>query len=128
LGEGITLKNDTWQKLYVLIYDFHENGYFTKYGKYGTENYVKEITIDEHHSIVTGTFEAMHKHFFCINIVDKNRRLIWKGRYSRVAIMVLFNTISDFLTKCREYKIVQHRENATKKEKQIDKETGREIF
>ena len=128
LGEGLTLNSEDWQLLHDIIFDFYKKGYFTDYGKIQEDKYVEEIKIEENFLLRTKTFEGSNKKFLCINITDKNGKLLWRARHAILGIMLLFTTVPDFLTQCKTNNLVTVKEENLRKEKKIDKKTGREIF
>ena len=61
----------------------------------------------------TSLFSTNLKAYFCINMCDKFGKQIWKGR-TPLRIMILFNTVPNFLAESRDKKLIVTKEIASK--------------
>ncbi|MDI6788812.1 MAG: hypothetical protein QME51_10615, partial [Planctomycetota bacterium] len=80
LGEGITLRSDTWQELYELIVDYYNKGLFTDYGGIDKDKYAREMKIDDTYLLRTNIFDNGINQYFCITMYEENRPLLYGRR------------------------------------------------
>jgi len=125
LGEGITINENTWKNVCDVIYEMQDKNYFNDSSNKSV--YDKKIPVDEDCYIFTTLFESQIKPYFCLNVYTKNGQPVWKNRFARCGIMIRFDTIKDFFTNCRHYKIFDVG-NVANETKLTDKKTGKQIF
>ena len=129
LGEGITLNSSTWEWLISEIIIQYGNGLFSSPHTYNN-NYPQLMEkIDSEFNIGTEYFYSENGHsYLCINLFDKNNRQIWKGRHTRIGIMVRFDTIHDLIISSRSNGLAESSQDNNEDGKQIDFRTGKKVF
>jgi|GEM_PF-2765184 len=127
LGEGITLFEDMWLKLFNQIIDLFNRELFLKFSKRNESKYIATYKIDKNLKIITGTFipPGMRNKYFCITMF-KNDKIAYRGRYAAIKIMIRFETVNDFIIKCKEYCLVPY--DISLPGNSIDKNTGKKVF
>jgi hypothetical protein len=126
LGAGITLFQNTFEKIFAIICDLYQKGLFESVGN--PDIYEKSIIIDPVFKLETKLFDSGKDKFFCINMSKNDKPLLFGP--AKKAIIIRFNTIADFIKKCNETEIVEADKIKIKPVKTLekDKRTGRELF
>lgn len=126
LGSGITLFQNTFEKIFKIICDINQKNLFENIGS--ADLYEKGVCIDSVFEVQTKIYDNERDKFFCINLVKNSRPLIF-GPVQK-AIMIRFNKINDFIIQCRETEIIATDEIAIKSSTTLEKDqrTGRELF
>ncbi len=126
LGQGITLKSKTWEKLYEIIYQLNKRDAFNKYGNANQTIYKHSIRVDEEFRVGTEIFSKGPEPYFCVNLI-RNDQLVWIAKGTCVGIIIRFNTITDFINKSQSYGLVP-KMRLPRTKGNIDSTTGREVF
>lgn len=126
LGSGITLFQHTFEKIFKIICDFDQKGLFENVGS--PDIYEKGVLIDSIFEVQTKLYDNERDKFFCINMSKNNKPMLF-GPVQK-AIMIRFNKISEFITKCKETDIIEVDKIKIKSAKTLEKDqrTGRELF
>jgi len=131
LAQGIPLTTDNMQKLYNIIHNLYKDEYFTNFGDRDNSEYEKEIEISDGFTLSTVIFESTYgafQKYFCINMMDKTGQQVKKSWITQIRIMIRFDTMPEFLTKCQSYKLVTPSMPPDEGERPTDPETGRDIY
>jgi len=128
LSGGITLQAITWIQLSAFVLELYEKRCFSKSGKIASDNYEKEINIDERYSLITSLFESDIGDPYLSVTLYKNG-IPQVRRFGRsLAILIRFDTIPELLSKCQTNKLIELNRPLQTPERHIDEATGKEIF
>ncbi len=129
LSSGLTLTQEAWERLFLVIYKFHSKKYFSEYGSISQDVFKETIKADKAHYVATSVFDAEKKLFLCANLCDANNRQIWKGYRTPAGILILFTTVHEFISKCLDEGLIKRDllPVEVKKEK-VDSRTGKTIY
>ena len=127
LGEGITLFEDLWLKIYSQIVDLFNKGLFSSFSKSNETKYITEYKIDKTLVVMTGTYvpPGMNNKYFCMTMF-RNGKVVYRGKYAAIRIMIRFETVNDLIIKCKEHCIVPS--DIFQPDGGIDRTTGKRIF
>lgn len=130
LNTGLTLTCNAWESLFQIIYKLHQNKCFTEYGRVSERVYNEKIEIDTISNIVTSVFDSDRKKYLSIAIQDANDQLVWRGFKIPASILILFNTIPDFISKCIDEGLVDRGKyiSCDTRKAEIDRRTGKKIY
>jgi len=129
LGEGISLFENIWLKIYEKIVELNAKNLFSSYSEINNNEYIEQFKIDKYYTVKTNTFvppSGNAKPFFCITMFNNKDKIVYKGKFAPARIMIRFDTINDFLINCKEYNIVQKENSKAKTVK--DQKTGKKLF
>jgi hypothetical protein len=128
LGTGITIDQETWQKLSEIILQLNKQKHFVKFGGKDPAIYKKSIPIDKVFHIETGAWSGdRDKIFFTINICKASGQLIWKAQGTFLGMMIRFDTVSNFLSQCKDYGLIDSDTDIMSTDRQVNTKTGRII-
>lgn len=129
LAEGITLNSSTWEWLMNEIGAQERKGLLSPPYPSSANLPRLRASIDGDFVVATDDFHSDTGHsYLCVNLLDRHGNQVWKGRGTRIGIMIRFDTVRDLIISCREKGVLPPSQHEDENEPQIDARTGRKIF
>ena len=129
LAEGITLNFSTWESLMNQIVAQERKGLLST--SYTVSARLPELRawIDGDFVVATEDFHSDTGHsYLCVNLLDKQGKQVWRGKGTRIGIMIRFDTVRDLIISCRDNGLLPSSRDEDEDEQQIDARTGRRVF
>ncbi len=126
LGQGLAVSLQVWRELFAVIREIHDTGGFTNYGDWTDERYTREIVIDESYALQTSRWEG-YRPYFSVQL-KKGGKDVFVGKHTRKAIIILFQSMSDFVALAEQEGLAPAPKHDTgTATAEIDPATGRSI-